>query len=122
MKRIFALVIVLLTAGCSTPEYRNARNSCYYDALQQYPIYNVASVVTLTRTVQVPTGQTNCTTRYTLMGTAETQCTQVMRTEYVPYQQSVVSDANANIRESVINNCAAAICNRAYGNTNCKTK
>jgi len=122
MKRIFALVIVLLTAGCSTPEYRNARNSCYYDALQQYPIYNVASVVTLTRPVQVPTGQTNCTTRYTLMGTAETQCTQVMRTEYVPYQQSVVSDANANIRESVVNSCAAAICNRAYGNTNCKTK
>ena len=122
MTRIFALVIVLLTAGCSTPEYRNARNSCYYDALQQYPIYNVASVVTLTRPVQVPTGQTNCTTRYTLMGTAETQCTQVMRTEYVPYQQSVVSDANANIRESVINSCAAAICNRAYGNTNCKTK
>ena len=122
MKRIFALVIVLLTAGCSTPEFRNAKNSCYHDALQQYPIYNVASVVTLTRPVQVPTGQTNCTTRYTLMGTAETQCTQVMRTEYVPYQQSVLTDANADSRERVVNSCAAAICVRAYGNANCKTK
>ena len=122
MKRIFALVIVLLTAGCSTPEYRNARNSCYYDALQQYPVNNISSIVTLTRPVQVPTGQTNCTSRVTGMGRIETECTQVMRTDYVPYQQSVVSDANATIRERVVNSCAAAICNRAYGNTNCKTK
>ena len=122
MTRIFALVIVLLTAGCSTPEFRNAKNSCYYDALQKYPIYNVSSVVTLTRPVQVPTGQTNCTTRYTLMGTAETQCTQVMRTEYVPYQQSVVTDANADSRERAVNSCAVEICYKAYGNANCKTK
>ena len=122
MKRIFALVTVLLIAGCSTPEYRNARNSCYYDALQQYPVKNISSVVTLTRQVQVPTGESNCTSRVTGMGRIETECTQVMRTDYVPYQQSVVSDANANIRERVVNVCAEAVCYRAYGNANCKTK
>jgi hypothetical protein len=122
MKSIFALVIVLLVAGCSTPEYRNARNSCYYDALQQYPVNNVSSVVTLTRPVQVPTGQSECTSRVRGTGRIDTECTQIMRTDYVPYQQSVVSDANANIRERVVNSCAAAACNRAYGNANCKTK
>lgn len=121
MKRIFALVIVLLTAGCSTPEYRNARNSCYYDALQQYPVNNITSVVTLTRPVQVPTGQSECTSR--VRGSRiDTECTQIMRTDYVPYQQSVVSDSNANIRERVVNVCAEAVCYRAYGNANCKTK
>ncbi len=120
MKSIFALLLILLTAGCSTPEFRNARNSCYNDALQKYPIYNVSSVITATRPVQVPTGQTNCTSRVTPFGRIETECTQVMKTEYVPYQQNVVNDANADNRERAINSCAVEICYRAYGNANCK--
>lgn len=120
MKKIFAFIILLIT-GCATPEYKSAQNECSYDAYRNYPIMNVSSVVTLFREVRVPTGQTNCSTQY--MGNfANTQCTQIMRSEYVPYQQSIVRDVNAGNRSSAINTCAAQTCFRRFGNVDCKSQ
>ena len=120
MNKITVLLLMFILVGCSTPEYRSAKNECSYDAFQKYPINNVSSIITLTRAVQVPTGQTNCTTQY-IGNYADTQCTQIMRTEYVPYQQSVVTDTNANSRQSAINSCAAQLCYSRYGNADCKS-
>jgi len=121
IKFILFLASTLFLCGCSTPEYRNAKNECSYEALRQHPINNVASVVSKKRPIQVPTGQTNCTTTY-LGYIADTQCTQVMRTEYVPYQETVVIDTNENARESAMNFCAARLCYNRFGNAECKSK
>lgn len=106
-------------AGCATPEYLGARNECAPDAFRQFPVNNVPTLVNLTRPVQVPTGQTTCTTTYLGMQ-AVTNCQQVMRTDYVPYQQTVIVDTNATARTNAMNSCAAQLCVRRFGNTECK--
>jgi hypothetical protein len=117
--------LILITAisfsiiGCATPEYISAKNECSADAFRQFPVNNVSSVVTLTRAVQVPTGQTNCTTSYIGMF-ANTQCQQIMRTDYVPYQQTIITDTNAQSRGAMMNSCAAQLCYKRYGNADCK--
>ena len=113
----FALCALLV--GCSTPEYRQARNQCAYQAYQQYPINNITQVVSVQRPVQVPTGQTNCTTDY-FGNTATTSCQQVMRTEFRNFQETVVVDTNQNGRNNAINYCAAQTCMNTYGNSDCK--
>ena len=117
----FVLMVVscLSIIGCATPEYRNAKNECSFDAFRQFPVNNVSSVITLTRAVQVPTGQTNCMTTYIGMY-ANTQCQQVMRIDYVPYQQTIVTDTNAQSRGDMMNSCAAQLCYKRYGNADCK--
>ena len=120
-KFIFLFATSFFLVSCSTPEYRSAKNECSYDAFRQYPVNNVSSVVTQTRAVQVPTGQTNCTTSY-LGGFANTTCNQVMRTDYVPYQETVIVDTNESSRNSSMNSCAERLCYGRYGNAQCKTK
>lgn len=117
---ILALAALVLL-GCATPEYKNARNECASDAFRQHPINNVVTVVTATRAVQVPTGQTHCTTTY-VGNQAFSQCQQVMRTEYVPYQKNAVVDANARPRENAMTQCAAQLCLGRFGNVECKAR
>ena len=120
-KTLIVLSILALQVGCATQEFRNAQSECSYDAFRQYPVNNVSTVITLTRPVQVPTGQTNCQTYY-VGNMAQTSCTQVMRTDYQPYQQVVVQDTNSSSRNSAINSCAQNICYQKFGNSECKTK
>ena len=86
---------------------------------RQYPVNNVSSMVNMTRSIQVPSGQTNCQTYY-IGNMAQTSCTQVMRTELIPYQQMVVRDTNSSPRQAVIDSCAQNICYRKFGNGECK--
>ena len=116
---LFALAIVL--SGCATQEYRQAANECSYEAYQRYPVNNVTQIVTVQRPVQVPTGQTNCTTNY-FGNTASTSCQQVMTTEMRNFQESVTSDANESYRQNAIRSCAAQKCYTRYGNADCKVE
>jgi hypothetical protein len=121
VKNKILTIIFFTLAGCATQEYRNAENECSYEAFRQYPVNNVSTVVTLTRPVQVPTGQTNCQTYY-IGYTAQTTCNQVMRTDYQPYQQTVIQDTNSSYRKTAINSCAQNTCYQKFGNSECKTK
>jgi hypothetical protein len=69
----------------------------------------------------VPTGQTHCVTTQT-GNVANTTCQQVMRTDFVPYLESVMVDVNDSNRESLMSQCAAQLCSTRYGNAECKTK
>jgi len=118
-KNLVALLVLVLQVGCATQEYRNAQNECSYEAFRQYPVNNVSSMVNMTRSIQVPSGHTNCQTYY-IGNMAQTSCTQVMRTELIPYQQMVVRDTNSSPRQAVIDSCAQNICYRKFGNGECK--
>ena len=113
--------LLMSTVGCATQEFRNAQNECSYEAFRQYPVNNVSSMVNMTRSIQVPSGQTNCQTYY-IGNMAQTSCTQVMRTELIPYQQMVVRDTNSLPRQSAIDSCAQNICYQKFGNSDCKSK
>jgi len=121
LKKSLLLVINLTLIGCATPEYKNAQGECRDEAYQKYPIYNVPKIVTLTRPVQVPTGQTDCVTTHT-GNVANTTCNPVTRTEYVPYQQNMIVDENAHFRNQAVRSCTAQLCNSRFGNVECKTK
>ena len=119
--RISLTAIAIALSGCTTQEYRQATNECLYEAYQRYPVNNVTQVIIVQRPVEVPTGQTNCTTDY-FGNTANTTCRQVMRTEMRNFQESVTSDANESYRQNAIRSCAAQKCYSRYGNTECKVE
>ena len=122
MKTHFALVMASsLLLGCTTPEFRQARNECAPEAFRLYPVHRVPTLVTHTRPVQVPTGQTHCVTTQT-GNVSNTACQQLMRTDFVPYMESVMVDVNASQRETLMSQCAAQVCSTRYGNAECKTK
>jgi hypothetical protein len=117
--RILLTALAIALSGCATQEYRQATNECSYEAYQRYPVNNVTQVINVQRPVEVPTGQTNCTTDY-IGNTANTSCRQVMRTEMRNFQQTVVADSNESYRQSAIRSCAAQKCYSRYGNADCK--
>jgi hypothetical protein len=122
MKLPIALLVAgLLLAGCATPEYLGARNECAPQAFQRYPVVNVAQLVTRTRPVQVPTGDTHCTT-VQQGNVTQSQCKQVMRTEYRPYQETAIVDVNEAGRNTMMNACAAQLCQSRFGNPDCERK
>lgn len=122
MCRTFLYILAMaFLAGCATPEYNSAKNECSFDAFRQYPVNNVPTIVTKTRAVKVPTGQINCSTHQS-GSQSNTSCTETMKTEYIPYQETDIVDTNADSRRSVINNCAAQLCYSRYGNATCKKK
>ena len=122
MCRTFLYMLAMaFLAGCATPEYNSAENECSFDAFRQYPVNNVPTIVTKTRAVKVPTGQIDCSTHQS-GSQSNTSCTETMKTEYIPYQETDIVDTNADSRRSVINNCAAQLCYSRYGNATCKKK
>ncbi len=122
LKTQLTLVLVSgLLLGCATPEFRQARSECAPQAFELYPIQRVPTLVTHTRAVQVPTGQTHCVTTQT-GNVANTSCQPIMRMDFVPYMESVMVDVNAGPREARMNQCAAQLCSTRYGNAECKTK
>jgi len=121
-KRFILIVLVASLTGCATEGYRVAESECSYKGFSQYPVNNVSQVVTQNIALQVPTGQTVCNSMSMGYGyPVQTVCNQVTRTEYRPYQQNVVSDANAANRNSYIRNCAQMLCYQRFGNHQCES-
>jgi hypothetical protein len=119
MQRALAGLFCLLMVGCATPEFRAAKSDCAPDAYARYPVVNVNTIVTRYHPIQVPSGQTHCTT--TRVGnTAHTTCIPLMRTDFFPYPQAAVVDTNEAARDSAMNACAAQLCLQRYGNAECK--
>jgi hypothetical protein len=115
----FSVVFVVLLTACATKELRSAREECRATGFSKYPIDNAQIVVTRQRGVQVPTGQTNCV--YTPLGASVTsRCTEVMRTEYVSYQDVSTVDRNEGSRDNFVRSCARNLCQAKYGNPECK--
>ncbi len=117
-RSLLACLAGVLTA-CATPEYRSAQSECQPQALAQFPVVQVPSLVTMHRVIQVPTGQNHCTTIQQGQ-VAHTTCTPVMRPEFIPYQQTMMTDANEAARDASIKSCANQLCLQRYGNPDCK--
>jgi hypothetical protein len=114
-----AVCTVSLLQGCATKEFRAAREECQPEASRKFPVHNYLTTVTKTRTVKVPTGQTNCTTSYN-GPTANTSCQQEMRTEYQNYQELETVDRNEQQRNALVQSCARDLCMKRSGNQKCE--
>jgi hypothetical protein len=115
----FVGVCGILVSSCGTPEFQSERSTCTAIWQQKIPPDLVQRLVNLTRAIQVPTGQTHCTT-YGSGAYIYTDCTQIMRTEYIPYTEIRTVDLNSSRRDSKIVQCTASACSKKYGNSECK--
>jgi hypothetical protein len=124
IKSIFILITIvsgLLLSACTTAEYRRAKNDCSPEAYRQYPVNSVTKIITLYRTVEVPTGREFCNCRQVGYQQRCT-CRQETILESRPYQQTMAVDTNSKNRNSAMNSCAQRACYERYGNAGCKTK
>jgi hypothetical protein len=118
-KTIIILSFGLALSGCATEAYRAAADQCSPAAYAQYPVINQQKMEMRTRSVQVPTGQTKCTS--TVNGNkTDTTCTDITRTEYQQYPVYVTVDINEDGRDKVIAACARDRCLKTHGNPDCE--
>jgi hypothetical protein len=121
MKATFLLPLALALAGCATPEYRAAQAQCAYQALQQYPVHQVQTLVSTMRPVPTPTGQTHCTTRQH-GNTTDTLCEPVMRPVYQRFDEMKLVDLNEANRNALAAACTRDQCVQRHGNPSCEVK
>jgi hypothetical protein len=116
----FYLFIALLLSSCSTAEYRQTENYCYYQSLQQFPIANETRKVIKQRSVEIPTGQSICTSILLPGNVVSTSCQQATRTETHNYEDVEIFDRNKSSRDNAIRFCASQNCIVTTGNSECK--
>ena len=133
MKKIFPLVLMAITlTGClATKQYRAAESACTQKALQEFPVSIEMQLATCYKNVQVPTGQTTCTSNrsgtidFGYLGTdinsrTRTNCTSFMTTERIPYSCTQRVDTNLQARKQAIAACTTSSCYQMYGNAECE--
>ncbi|WP_254426926.1 hypothetical protein [Herbaspirillum sp. VT-16-41] len=113
------LCLGLALSGCATEAYRATESQCAPAAYAQYPVINQTRMEMRTRPIQVPTGQTRCSS-VTNGNRTDTVCQDITRTEYQQYPVYVTVDINEYGRDQVIAACARSQCLRTHGNPDCK--
>lgn len=116
---VLCLAVATTLVGCASSEFRATRDLCTIEADVKFPRVFEERVVNKTRSVQVPDGTTSCvaTGSYSMR---TMNCTENMRTDYVPYTAVERFDVNKDARRAAIKSCTYEICLRDYGNARCK--
>lgn len=119
---------LLLLAGCTTQEYRNAESVCRAEWMLQLPPEYRTRPVNRIRYEEVPDGKEVCTTETvrddsdpeTLVLKTKEVCKQGTRTKQVPYISIETIDVNKAERDAQILDCTAQACLLSHGNASCK--
>jgi hypothetical protein len=119
IKRIQVTLAVIFLVACATQARKDIVAQCTQDGFQLHPQIIKEKLVQRLKTVQVPTGEINCTT-IGIEAYATTNCKANTRTEFIPYTALENIDINKSTRDSYILNCADSICNQNYKNKECK--
>ena len=124
--KYFNLIVIFLLHSCASGEYYATQDECKGKGLAQYPQKIYQYETTYYRTVEVPTGNTNCTSKYNPYGSTygqmDTECKQETRTESQPYRGLATADSNEEIRDSWVKTCIINTCRERYGNADCERK
>lgn len=111
--------LIFTLNGCATAEWQAAHSEC---TKTQYrllpPSFQMVSVLRAVP-VEVPTGQTVCTS--TSSGaTVTTECRPVSMTQWRQMPDYERVDVNAEARLEAINHCTKTACLTHYGNLHCR--
>lgn len=112
---VLALMMSVLFA-CGTPEYRAERKHCEAEWMLKIPPIYRQETVTKYRTVERPSGRTNCETKG-----STTICNPEIKTVSEPYTAIETVDIRKTQRDPQIASCAARACASKYGNSKCET-
>lgn len=114
-KKVMAVALLAVLAGCSTPEFRAERGQCTAQWNQKIPPVFVRELFNRIETRQVPTGRIICETSGTV-----TICDQQMRKETFKVPDVRTVDRNKPRRDAQISACTRQSCLEKFGNASCE--
>ena len=120
LRRISFLGVGVLLASCATNEFKEEKVICTAMQMKEIPPRYEQERYDETHSRQVPTGETNCTTvddGYSV----QTNCKQIMKTEYYKTPAVRTVDRIASRRDAQIAACIQQRCNQKYGDAQCKS-
>ncbi len=120
---------LLVLAGCATPEYFAARDSCTVEWNSRLPAEYEILITTRHRMEEVPDGTETCTTEMVhdtsdpnrSVYTTQRTCAPNMKNVLVPYEVQHEVDIHKETRKARIRNCVAQRCIASHGNVSCKS-
>jgi len=130
--RLLKMLATTLSAsvllGCATAEYTETYRQCDRVSYSHFPQVYENRVITKSRLVQVPTGQTTCESRNVPDGGTVgnpryrviTECKERMRSERQYYNETIRVDVNYDARRNFVSSCVVNACMNKYGNRSCE--
>ena len=119
--RFHLIACAFVVSACSTAEYDQAWDGCSQIAHSKFPVSVQNYPCQRMKYVEVPTGETVCTTDVELGKIVERCKVQTERkAEY--YDSTCRGDINMNPRREWTLKCTANACFQTFGNVSCKTK
>ena len=120
MKRYLMPIMFLgLLTSCSTPEYKEAKAGCSQLGYSKFPVsvqeYNCQRM----RYIDVPTGETVCTTSVEF-GKIVERCKKVTERQSEWYDSTCTGDVNFDTRIDWIYSCTRQACFETFGNVSCE--
>ena len=119
MVRVLLIVAALfIMSSCSTAEYKQANAACTTIGVSKYPVDRVDYNCQLSRYIEVPTGETICTSELQY-DKVVTSCKEQTEQKQEWYNSTCTKDRNQNIRGQWIGQCTRDACLSAFGNETC---
>lgn len=116
MKKVLALITILLLASCAKKDYAEIIRECTAEAKRNYPEQMEPRVVNDIRFIPAPSGISNCIN----IGITST-CYSGQTMQPIPISEIRYEDANRVIRVSTVKQCVKRVCFEQYGNEQCET-
>jgi len=125
---LIVMVFSALLAGCITSQaYQEAAGVCMVEAQRRFPANLQATTRSERYSVEVPTGETNCTStparvdeRGNILTAATSRCIAQTRLESRYRTVESVVDVNFSQRLAFQSNCSQNLCLQTIGTNNCR--
>lgn len=125
---LIVMVFGALLAGCITSQaYQEAAGACMVEAQRRFPANLQATTRSERYSVEVPTGETNCTStparvdeRGNILTAGTSRCVAQTRLESRYRTVESVVDVNFSQRLAYQSNCSQNLCLQTIGTSNCR--
>ena len=118
--RILVLGIMVLLAGCTTPEYQAQLSVCESAWIAKLPPKYEKVVRTDYHYIEVPDGNSVCVTKTLDNGNLHTVCEEGTHEIPIPHTYTVTVDRNEPVRDQQIEICVHNACLKRYGDHLCR--
>lgn len=126
---VVVLSFTLSATGCTTSDYRAARDACTAQWFDKIPPQHETRHVTRYRNQDIPDGTETCTVERVrdsadpnrLIYTTKRTCVPNTKRVKVSYLKAVTVDLRKEHRDSAIRACVTQSCRATHGNPDCRS-
>mgnify|MGYP001297833931 CR=1 FL=1 len=119
IKVYFVIVALFLLSSCSTAEYKQANSACWNIGVSKYPVDRVDYTCQKSRFIEVPNGETICTSEL-IYDRVVTSCKEQTEQKQEFFETTCSTDRNQNLRGQWVGQCTRDACLSAFGNESCE--